>query len=88
MANNIKFLVKRNTLICYDMAADWDGTLPASMVEQGFEVGKRGAIHHTAYRCPVNGDGYRYSIQEIVNSTGQCVKFVPYTGPGAVSGEI
>lgn len=70
------------------MARDWDGVLPAALVAAGWEIATLGAIHHTAYRCPVNGDGYRYSVQDVCDSTGRVVCQIPYTGPGAVSGEV
>lgn len=83
-----QYIVKRGTGNCHVMARDWDGVLPDALVRAGWEIGVMGKVRHTAYRCPVNGDGYRYSVQAVCDSTGAVVAEVPYHGPGAVSGEL
>ena len=83
-----QYLVCRGTLVCEEMSPDWDGTVPESMAKQGWEKAKLGRVRHTSYRCPVNGDGFRYSVQAVCDSTDRVIAEVPYHGPGAVSGEI
>lgn len=83
-----RFMVLRGVPgACYEMS-DWDGELTGSMKLAGWEVGRLAEVVHCVYRCPVNGDACRYSVQNVVDSTGYVVKQVPYHGPGAQSGEI
>lgn len=82
------YMVHAKSLICHELSTAWDGAIPRALTDSGWEIGVLGAIRHTAYRCPVNGDGYRYSVQAVCDSTGRVVSEVPYYGPGHAFGEI
>lgn len=87
MRNETKsYMINAKSFLCHEIR---DTEIPRCLIDAGWTLAVLGAIHHTAYRCPVNGDGYRYSVQDVCDpATGNVVAQVPYHGPGAAFGEI
>lgn len=54
----------------FEMARDWDGTVPEVLADV-LEPLTRGKLYRATWACPVNGDGYRYWRQELVNAAGE-----------------
>jgi hypothetical protein len=45
----------------------------ATALPSDWEAARPGKIHSAAYRCRVNGDGFRYKAQEVLDGAGGVV---------------
>lgn len=53
------------------------GPLPAVLLEAGFQHVTPGKCYRKTVRCPVNGDGYWYTRQELVTADGRVMGSIP-----------
>lgn len=74
MSNGKHYMVRRGVVgSLTELTVPFEGETAAVLSRCGWEAAVPGAIFGQAYRCPVNGDGFRFKAQEMLDGAGKQV---------------